>query len=109
MHDLVAKQRTYFQTQQTKDIAFRRKQLDTLKQLLNDNEELLYEAIYSDFKKSKFDTYTSELSLLYQDIDDAKKHIYKNSKIEYARSPRKIGGISKGFRRTNAACDAGSW
>ncbi len=86
MHDLVAKQRTYFQTQQTKDIAFRRKQLDTLKQLLNDNEELLYEAIYSDFKKSKFDTYTSELSLLYQDIDDAKKHIYKWSRKQKVKT-----------------------
>jgi aldehyde dehydrogenase (NAD+) len=36
---------------------------------------LLYEAIYSDFKKSEFDTFTTELALLYHEIALAKKHL----------------------------------
>ncbi len=43
--------------------------------MLRENEDRLYEAIYADFKKSRFETYTSELALLEQDIDDALKNI----------------------------------
>jgi len=80
MKQLVAKQRTFFNTHTTKDIAFKIKQLDTLQTVLRENETLLNEAIYTDFKKSEFDTYVSELALLYSDIKEAKRNIKKWSK-----------------------------
>ncbi len=43
--------------------------------MLRENEDRLYEAIYADFKKSRFETYTSEVALLEQDIDDALKNV----------------------------------
>ena len=67
-HELVNNQRDYFNTNQTKDIKLR---VNTLKQLLHvlkSNEELLYEAIYKDFKKSKFEVFETELGLVYGEI-----------------------------------------
>lgn len=53
----------------TKDIDFRKQQLRKLKEVLKANESALYEAIHNDFAKSEFDTYSTELSFLYAEID----------------------------------------
>jgi aldehyde dehydrogenase (NAD+) len=82
MNDIVSKQRTFFYTHKTKAIQFRLAQLNKVAALLKSNEDLLYQAIYEDFKKSKFDTYVTELALLYQDIKEAKRNIRKWSKIK---------------------------
>lgn len=74
------KQHDFFQSNATKDIAFRIKQLKKFKAVLQEHEALFYEAIASDFGKSKFDTYTSELSLIYHEIDYTLKNIQKWSK-----------------------------
>ena len=82
MNDIVSQQRTFFYTHKTKAIQFRLAQLNKLEQLLKSNEDLLNQAIYEDFKKSKFDTYVTELALLYQDLKEAKKNVRKWSKTK---------------------------
>ena len=82
MENIVSQQRAFFYTHKTKDIKFRLKQLNKLENVLKTNESLLNKAIYKDFKKSEFDTYVTELALLYQDIKEAKKDIYKWSKTK---------------------------
>lgn len=62
-------QKDFFKTQQTKNIAFRKMYLEKLRNLLIANEDMLYEAINKDFGKSKFDTFTTEISFLLKDID----------------------------------------
>ena len=61
-------QKEFFNSQTTKDIAFRKKNLLKLKNVLKDNESLLFEAIYKDFRKSEFDTFANELNLVYHEI-----------------------------------------
>lgn len=73
--DIVHNQRAFFYTHATKPLAFRVEQLKKLKRAIQANEEKLYQAIFSDFGKSKFDTYTTELSLIYSDIDYFVKNI----------------------------------
>ncbi len=75
MHEIVSTQRAYFHAQKTKELSFRIKQLNTLEKVLKQNESLLFEAIHTDFKKSEFDTFTTELALLYHEIYLAKKHL----------------------------------
>ena len=75
MHSIIAKQRKYFNTHATKDVSFRIHELKKLKKTLKTNESLLFEAIYSDFKKSPFETIVTELSLVYHDIDEACKKL----------------------------------
>lgn len=49
--------------------------LEKLKNVIIKNERLLYEAIYADFGKSKFDTFTTEISFVIKDIDYNLKHL----------------------------------
>ncbi|AFL79753.1 NAD-dependent aldehyde dehydrogenase [Aequorivita sublithincola DSM 14238] len=82
MKEIITAQRNFFNTHATKNIHFRRAQLKTLQKALEQNEALLHEAIYNDFKKSEFDNYTTELSLLYRDIKEARKMIFKWARKE---------------------------
>ncbi|QQX75744.1 MULTISPECIES: aldehyde dehydrogenase [Aequorivita] len=76
MEQIVKKQRVFFNTHATKNLPFRKAQLKKLQTALEENEPLLHEAIYKDFKKSEFDNYTTELSLLYKDIKEARSNIF---------------------------------
>lgn len=71
MNTVFQNQIIFFNSNQSKSIDFRKQQLTKLKKVLKANEELLFEAIYLDFKKAKFETYTTELSLLYTEINTA--------------------------------------
>lgn len=80
LKDLIKTQNVFFNTNATKEINFRVKKLKKLKSVLKENEPKIYEAIYKDFKKSEFDTFTNELALLYLDIDEAVSKVQKWSK-----------------------------
>jgi aldehyde dehydrogenase (NAD+) len=86
MENIVLQQRVFFKTDKTKDPNFRIEQLKKLKTVLKENESLLYEAIYKDFKKSEFDCYTNELALLYSDINEACRKLKSWSKIKRVRT-----------------------
>jgi len=78
--EVVQKQNAFFNTNTTKSIPFRVKELKRLKNILQKNEALLYEAIYRDFKKSSYETYTTEFGIIYHEIDLALVKIKKWSK-----------------------------
>lgn len=67
--EILENQKVFFNSHATKDLNFRKNQLKKLKQLVKDNEKLLYEAIYKDFGKSEFETFATEISFIYNDID----------------------------------------
>ena len=75
MKNLIQSQRDFFNSNQTKNIDFRITQLLKLRKLLQANEQILNEAIYADFQKSAFDTYTNELSILYAEIDESVRKV----------------------------------
>ena len=67
--DILQQQKTFFNTHATKDLNFRKAQLQKLKKVVKSNEKLLYDAIYQDFGKSEFETFGTEISFIYKDID----------------------------------------
>lgn len=86
IQSVVNAQRQFAAVGQAKDIDFRKQQLRKLKNILQHNEPLLYQAIYDDFKKSKFETYLTELALLYHEIDLAIKRVAKWAKPKKVRT-----------------------
>jgi aldehyde dehydrogenase (NAD+) len=68
---IIKKQADFFNSNQTREISFRIDELRKLKKILKSHEPELYEAIYKDFRKSEFETYATELSLIYSEIDEA--------------------------------------
>ncbi|WP_411812652.1 aldehyde dehydrogenase [Chryseobacterium scophthalmum] len=84
IQEIVSKQKAFFKTQQTKNLRFRKMYLEKLQDLILENENLLYEAIYKDFGKSKFDTFTTEISFVLNDI----KYYLKN--LKSLSKPKKV-------------------
>ena len=80
---LVNSQLEYFNSNITKDVNFRISQLKKLKDILKANRLLLDEAIYKDFKKSSFENYATELSLIFHEINLAVKKLKKWSRKTY--------------------------
>ena len=84
--DILTEQRELFKSQKTKNLNFRKIYLEKLKEVLIKNEDLLYEAIYKDFGKSKFDTFTTEISFVLKDIDYFLKNMNALSKPKRVRT-----------------------
>ncbi|MFC3157799.1 aldehyde dehydrogenase [Chryseobacterium arachidis] len=86
IQEIVYKQKDFFKTQQTKNIRFRKMYLEKLRDVILENEHLLYEAIYQDFGKSKFDTFTTEISFVLNDIEYYLKNLKSLSKPKRVRT-----------------------
>ena len=92
--EILNEQKEFFNSQKTKNIKFRKRALQKLKEAILKNEDLMYEAIYKDFGKSKFDTFTTEISFVLKEIEFYLKNLNSLS------SPKKV--------RTNLANQLGS-
>ena len=77
---IIQQQKSFFNSNATKEVTLRIETLKKLKLILKENEEKLYTAIYTDFKKSQFETYLTELSLIYNELNDAIRNLKKWSK-----------------------------
>ncbi|MDR6923613.1 aldehyde dehydrogenase [Chryseobacterium sp. 2987] len=86
IQDVISSQREFFKTQQTKSIPFRKMYLEKLRDVIIKNDGLLYEAIDRDFGKSKFDTLTTEISFVLNDIDYYLKNLNSLSKPKKVRT-----------------------
>ncbi|MBW4593591.1 MAG: aldehyde dehydrogenase [Brasilonema angustatum HA4187-MV1] len=72
--DIIHKQRTYFNTGQTKDINFRLEQLKILKQAVTEHKDAIINALKADLNKPEFESYATEIGVI-QEISYAIKHI----------------------------------
>lgn len=68
MVNRIQAQKQFFQGHQTKELDFRLEQLRKLEELLRTHEADFYQAIAADFGKSAFDTYTTEMGFILQEI-----------------------------------------
>ncbi|MCW8408191.1 aldehyde dehydrogenase [Legionella sp. PATHC035] len=86
IHTVVKEQRIFSAGGAAKAIDFRKQQLQKLKTVLKQNEQLLSEALYADIKKSQFETYLTELALIYHELDKAIKFVNKWAKPKATRT-----------------------
>ncbi len=75
MDNIVEKQHNFFREGQSRDVDFRKKQLRKLKNIFQQHEQEIFDALHADFKKPVFETYETELLLIYQEIDHFIKHL----------------------------------
>ena len=71
--DILQKQRDFFFFHTTKDPGFRIEQLKTLRKAIHAYEERLYEAFWKDLRKSRFETYETEIGLV---LEETSRHIH---------------------------------
>jgi aldehyde dehydrogenase (NAD+) len=91
MNQLIQSQKDFFNSNKTKEIAFRKQQLKKLYRLLLSNEAELNDAIYADFKKSSFDNYSTELGIIFSELKHSLKKVKYWSEKKYVRT--NIGNI----------------
>lgn len=72
---LVAKQRAYFCSNQTKNISFRISALHKLRTAIRNNEKQLLEALHTDLNKSEFEAYTAEIGIILEEIRHTLSHL----------------------------------
>jgi len=86
MKELIQAQRSYFLDGHTKSLKVRKETLKKLYRLLLDNEQILADAIYKDFKKSFMLTVENELSLPYGEINHMLRKMKRWASPKYAKT-----------------------
>lgn len=81
------KQKEFFKKGKTLDIEYRLDALRKLKKVIKDNEEEILEALREDLGKSDFEGYTTEVSLVYEEINIALKKLKSWAKNKRVKSP----------------------
>jgi aldehyde dehydrogenase (NAD+) len=79
-YSIIKGQRQFFESNKTKDIHFRKFQLQKLLSVLQTNEKMLCEALWTDLHKPEFETYATELGIIYSEIRLAIKKLHRWSK-----------------------------
>src|SRR5699024_2258397 len=87
LQTLVNKQKKIFLTNQTLNATLRTKYLKTLKKMLKTYEERIYLALKKDLNKSKHETLTTELGVVYAEIEFDLKHLNERMSPEKVPAP----------------------
>ncbi|MEL7833014.1 aldehyde dehydrogenase [Fodinibius sp. Rm-B-1B1-1] len=88
MKNIVQRQRQFFKDAKTLKVKFRKAQLRKLKATLNKYEGEIIEALKHDFEKPAFETFSTEIMVLDQEIDHILANINNWSSTQRAKSAR---------------------
>ncbi|MCD8916093.1 aldehyde dehydrogenase [Staphylococcus simulans] len=78
---------SYYRTQITKDIKYRRKQLKSLKRAIIQYENQILAALHLDLGKNKVEAYATEIGMVLKSINTARKDIHKWAKTKQVNTP----------------------
>lgn len=86
LKNIVKAQREFFNANETKSPAFRKKQLIRLAEAIEEYKPQIYDALKKDLNKSEYEAYLTEVSIVMQEIKTAIKNIDKWCKPEKKRA-----------------------
>lgn len=87
LKEILEKQRRFFETGKTKDLDFRIAQLKILREAIIARESLIMEALKKDLNKDAFDSYTSEIGLVLNELTEFKRNLPKWDRRKKKRTP----------------------
>ncbi|HHA6848997.1 TPA: aldehyde dehydrogenase [Staphylococcus aureus] len=79
--------KAFFNTQQTKDISFRKEQLKKLSKTIKSYESDILEALYTDLGKNKVEAYATEIGITLKSIKNARKELKNWTKTKNVDTP----------------------
>ncbi|HEB2281447.1 TPA: aldehyde dehydrogenase [Staphylococcus aureus] len=79
--------KAFFNTQQTKDISFRKEQLKKLSKAIKSYESDILEALYTDLGKNKVEAYATEIGITLKSIKNAHKELKNWTKTKNVDTP----------------------
>lgn len=90
--NILKQQRNFFETEQTKNVAFRIKQLDALAHGLLSYEQKIFDALKTDLNKSPFEAFLTEFSMILEEIRYVKKKLRSWARPQRQRTPFTLFG-----------------
>lgn len=84
---LIAGQRSYFDSGKTKSYSFRMEQLKKLKAAIKKYEPEILDALHADMHKPRFESYISEVGILYEEIGFVMDHLNEWMHPETVHTP----------------------
>ena len=87
VEQMIDQQRSFFYTRQTKDVEFRKKKLEHLKDSIKKYEQDVILALKKDLNKSEFEAYATEVGIVYDSISYFLKNINEWVKPEPVKTP----------------------
>lgn len=85
--EILEKQRGFFETGKTKGLDFRIRQLEILKRAILAREADIMEGLRKDLNKDAFDSYTTEIGMVLNELTVMKKNLPKWDKAKRKRTP----------------------
>lgn len=85
--ETIQKHKDFFATHKTKDINFRLTALKKLHAVIEEYEEKIYESLYRDLHKSRFESYLSDVGIVKQELRFHLKHLKSWIKPKRVRTP----------------------
>ncbi|MBS2968177.1 aldehyde dehydrogenase [Metabacillus sp. KIGAM252] len=86
IQQIIKEQQTYFAAQKTKNISFRMEQLKKLKNGVKKHEQAIAEALALDLNKSELEAYSTEIGILYEEINFTLKRLRNWAKPKKVRT-----------------------
>jgi aldehyde dehydrogenase (NAD+) len=84
--DIVQKQKDFFATGITLSYSFRKQAIEKIERSLHNHESDIIEALRLDLGKSPFESYLSEIGMVYDELHYVKKHLRKWMKKEKVKT-----------------------
>ncbi len=85
--EIVQKQKEFFATGKTKDIEFRKSQLNKLKQAISESQDQIVEVLFQDLGKPKFEAIGTEVAYCGEEINYFLKHLDRWAKQKPVKTP----------------------
>ena len=87
VENILNSQKKFYFTGKTKDVNWRLNQLKILKNTIKKYEKEVLQALKKDLNKSEFESYMSEVGIVYEEINYMLKNLKKLSKVEKRKTP----------------------
>lgn len=85
IEQLVKRQRAFFATGKTLDLHFRKEQLRLLQKAIRRNEQELFDAMYADFRKPEFESFSTEVGFVELELKLALKKLEDWAKPKHVK------------------------
>ncbi len=85
--DILSQQRDFFQTGETQKLSFRISQLKVLQHLIKENETAICQALKADLNKPEFEAFSSEILLVFKEIEFCIKNLKNWVKPQKTKVP----------------------
>ena len=99
LKNIIAQQRKFFNQQHTKDISWRKQQLQKLSGLIQEHEDVILKALQLDLHKHRFEGYSSEVGVVQDEIKTTLKSLSKWSQSEKVNTPVPLIGTHSEIRK----------